>query len=136
MKTIKTMGDNTVCILPSIIFNNKTINLFILCIVPPFLYLKYHYPFIWFAIIQLLFLILVILISPLKLMLSSSGIQYHMFWKIKWSNVKSYTINKDVLIINTKDGMEKKVKNLDFSIAEAVDEYINKKINGSTLRKA
>ncbi len=130
MKTIKTIGDNTICILPSIIFNNKrTINLFFLSVVPPFLYIKYNYPFVWFAIFQLLILVLVYFLSPLKLMLNSSGIQYHMFWKIKWSNVKSYTINNGILIINTKDGKEKMVKNLDMTISKKVGDFIQEQIN-------
>ena len=130
MKTIKTIGDNTICILPSIIFNNKkTINLFFLSVIPPFLYIKYNYPFIWFVIFQLLILVLVYFLSPLKLILNSSGIQYHIFWKIKWSNFKSYTINNGTLTIKSKDGKEKTVKNLDKTISKKIDDFINEKIN-------
>ncbi|MDR7210565.1 hypothetical protein [Flavobacterium piscis] len=132
MKTIKTNFDNTICLLPSIIFNNKkTINPFFisLLLIPFFLYSKDNQYFIYFALFALSILVLLFLIAPLKLILSSSGIQYHIFWKIKWSNFKSYTINNGTLTIKSKDGKEKTVKNLDKTISEKVDDFINEKIN-------
>jgi len=131
MKTIKTIGDNTICMLPSIIFNNKTINPFLLplLLIPFFLYSKYNHSFFHFALLALLLLLLTFLISPRKLILNSSNIQYHIFWKVKWSEFKCYSIDDGILTIETINGKEKIVRNLDAATSEKVENFINKQIN-------
>lgn len=131
MKTIKTIGDNAICMLPSIIFNKKTINPFLalLLLIPFFLYSKYNHSFLYFALLALILLVLMFLISPRKLILNSSNIQYHIFWKIKWPEFKSYSIEDGILTIKTTDGKEKTVKNLDAATSEKVEDFINKQIN-------
>jgi hypothetical protein len=120
--------------LPSIIFNNswlqRVVSRFsIIMGVLAFGYI-YYKPFsLAFYVAILLFLFVVVfVVSPRKLRLNHKHIQYHNFWREKWSDIVSYKFIGTNLIIYTIGGKERIIKNIPNEFLEDISSFISNEI--------
>jgi hypothetical protein len=68
-----------------------------------------------------------ILTAPRKLIFNQEGIQYHIFWKVKWSNLIDFTYKNTELTIKTKDNKKRVIKIKEKKDFDLIATYLNKK---------
>ena len=110
--------------IPSIIFNtNKSFKLLfkipLLIVLVIFAYIYFNISFIYLSLFLLTILLLSILSAPRKLSFKEKELQYHIFWKIKWSEIIDMSYDKMKITFKLKNGRHmyiKKVSKEDFNV--------------------
>ena len=135
MKVKTTLNESITFILPSLIFNNKSSlrSLF------PFIAMVFILPiyhangqmlFAYYYLCLLVSLGLAFFLSPRHLVLSHTGIRFHYFLNIKWSDLKGFALNGNILTILTTDNKEHVIRIDDVNDMEAICDLLENKING------
>jgi len=120
--------------LPSILFKRRkplkivfSLPIIIALIIFSYGYYKPNFSFVLFVVFFISVLILSILSAPRKLVFNQEGMQYHIFWKMKWSNFIGFSYNDRELTIKTKNNKNKIIKITEKKDFDAITNYLSKK---------
>ncbi len=120
--------------LPSILFKRKkplkivfSLPVIIALIIFGYGYYKPTFSFMLFTLIYISILVLSILTAPRKLIFNQEGMQYHIFWKMKWSNFIGFTYEERELTIKSINNKNRIIKIEDKEDFDLIANYLNKK---------
>jgi len=134
-KTILANSENKIIYyLPSILFKRRkpfkivfSLPIIIALIIFGYGYYKPDFSFVLFVVFFISALILSILTAPRKLVFNQEGVQYHIFWKIKWSNFIGFTYNDREITIKTKNNKNWVIKITEKEDFDSITNYLSKK---------
>ncbi|MCF6297036.1 MAG: hypothetical protein L3J08_03485 [Flavobacteriaceae bacterium] len=135
-KTMSTNKDNNIFNLSSILFNRKkpfriifSIPILMALLIFGYLYYIPDFSFILFVVVFISLGAFSFLTAPKKLIFNQKGIQYHVFWKVKWSNFADFTYNDTALTIITKDNKEQIIRIDEKDDIKSIINLLKKKCN-------
>lgn len=104
------------------------ITLFLLIISNIFYFQYEHFYIIVISFFLVSMIINILILSPKSIVFDNSGIRYHIFWKVKWDNIKKFQLNENTLIIICNNNKKRSIKHIKNKDIDNIKETLNSKL--------